>query len=286
MNFGQTPIQLFKIPHPKRLYKRNVLLDLISHNPSQIHMTEINKENREREIIEKNIERQRRSKEEEKEKIQSEMKPKIDKIKEEILETEQKILQSNNNFSNLKKNYNQEKYELKKKFKEYDQEKTQILINWIKQARSNFNISLLQNFSYIKEDILYIQGLEKMLEKYQINSFQKLNQIELVKKECKDLELNIINYKKKLIELKSKLRKIPYSCQMKLKKEAIFASNIVRKIKILNSKSLIERVVEVEKNIEDNIGEKENKSIEQVHKSFSNNSKLSLNYKKTISDNN
>lgn len=291
MNFGQTPVQLFKIPHPKRLYKRNVLLDLISHNPSQIHMTEINKENRERELIEKSIERQRRNNEEEKEKIRSEMKPKIDQIKEEIKRTDEKIFQSNSNFDNKKQIYNKEKLELKNKFKEYDQEKTQILINWIKQARANYNLSILQHFSHIKEDIIYIQGLEKMLEKYQINSFQKLNQIEIVKKEAKELECNILSYKKKLLELKAKLRKIPYSCQMKLKKEAIFASSIIRKLKVLNNKSLIERVVDKEYLSNENKNEN-NKSIENEHehehKSFSNNnhSKISLHYKKTLSDNN
>lgn len=182
-------------------------------------MKDINKLNKEREIIEKNCEKLRRTKEAEMEKIQSEVVPKSEEIKRLTDGLNKQAILKETEFAQKKGELLEEHRVLKCQFNKYDEEKTKLLCKWAKSAKESFNKELLEYFPHMKKDVIYVQGLEKKHEEFQMKTFHKMGEIESIQKQIDEIEKNKYSEKQELLYLQSLVRKLPYKTQMLIRKE-------------------------------------------------------------------
>lgn len=213
--FGQCPVKLFNEPHIKRMKKTQFFGD----DTKNLQQKELERLIKEKEILEKNCERLRRNKEAELEKIKKEVLPKNDEMKKEIEHIKSSIVVKESNFLNEKKEIIEEHKNLKQKFSIYDEEKTKVLCKWAKSAKETFNKQLLEMFPQLKKDVLYIQGLERKHEEYQLKTYKRMNEIEAMQSQIEEYEKNKIRDKQELIKLQGLVRRLPYNIQMLIRKE-------------------------------------------------------------------
>ena len=218
LSFGQVPVKLFHEGHIARNSK-NIFISESDLN--HIFMKDLNKENRDKEITEKICEKIRRSKEEAKEKMYKEIQPQCEEYKRQYDQIEKLIGVKENEFLQQKLELKSEHKILKKRFDEYDKEKTKIMCKWAKSAKEKLNKDLLDYFPNIRKDVIYVQGLEKKYEEYQIKAFNKMTEIELLHNQLSEYEQNKVKGKQELVKLNNQIRKLPYHLQIRLRKEKL-----------------------------------------------------------------
>ena len=182
---GQVPIQLFSEAHPKKRSRviLNELNDLILNNANKKGI-EIYKQKRERMIIEKKYEKERRDKEVQTDKIKRIIKEKEKSYNETLKQISDERQKKEIEFKAYVASLNKIKEDNENNFNIYQKNKEKILEEWVKNIKNKYNVQIKNMFQNDKSLYQYLKGLEMSLSKYEERKeqFEKIEEI-LEKKE-------------------------------------------------------------------------------------------------------